>query len=130
MSSPHDQTPNDHPSVMFEVIANDQEAMKTFYSKVFGWQYQLGEGAFAYIHFGTRTLPLLGGIGAAKPKIPGFEPGHHFYIRVGSLEATIERAVLAGGKTFVPPTEVDGYNFAMIKDPEGNAIGLIEPFSL
>jgi predicted enzyme related to lactoylglutathione lyase len=115
---------------MFEIIANDQEAMKTFYSKVFGWHYQLGEGAFAYVHFGPRTLPLLGGIGAAKPNIPGFEPGHHFYIRVASLEATIERAVLAGGKTFVPPTKVDGYDFAMIKDPEGNAIGLIEPFSL
>jgi hypothetical protein len=27
------------------------------------------------------------------------------------------------------PTDADGYRFAMSRDPEGNPIGLVEPFS-
>jgi hypothetical protein len=27
------------------------------------------------------------------------------------------------------PASVDGYRFAMIEDPEGNPVGLIEPFT-
>ncbi len=29
---------------------------------------------------------------------------------------------------YVDPTPVDGHRFAMIRDPEWNPIGLIEPF--
>lgn len=120
---------NRHPGVMIEIIAKDQQAMKAFYSKVFGWHYRSGTGGFAYVHFGERTLPLLGGIGQADPSIPGFEPGHNFYLLVDDLEATIELAVEAGGEKLMPPTKVDGYQFAMIRDPEHNPIGLIQPFA-
>lgn len=121
--------PNRHPSVMFEVIANDQARAKAFYAAVFGWTYQIGSGGFAYVHFAAEARPLLGGIGQANPEIPGFEPGHNFYLVVDDLAATIDKAVAAGGARFVDPTPVDGYRFAMIRDPEGNPIGLIEPFA-
>lgn len=55
-------TGNRHPAVMFELIAKDLEAMKTFYSKVFGWHYRSGTGGFACVQFGERTLPLLGAL--------------------------------------------------------------------
>lgn len=118
---------NRHPSVMFEIIAKDQEKAKTFYSSVFGWSYKV-VGGFAYVHFPVHSQPLLGGIGQAKPHVAGFEPGHNFYLLVDHLESTISEAVKAGGSKFVEPTPVDGYRFAMIRDPEGNPIGLIEPF--
>jgi len=120
---------NQHPSVMFEVIAKDQGNLKSFYQKVFGWNYTLGTGGFAYVKFPVETLPLLGGIGQANSTIPGFEPGHNFYLLVDNLEAAVESAVAAGGTRFVDPTEVDGYHFAMVKDPEDNPIGLIQPFT-
>jgi predicted enzyme related to lactoylglutathione lyase len=130
MSEPRNAVENHHPGVMIEIIAKDQQAMKTFYSKVFGWRYhQSGTNGFAYVHFGERKLPLLAGIGQCVRNTPGFEPGHYFYLLVDDLEATIEAAVQAGGKEFVPPTEADGYHFAMIRDPEGNPIGLIAPFT-
>ncbi len=119
---------NRHPAVMFEVIAEHQDTLKQFYHQVFGWQYQLGTDKFAYIHFEGNVPPLLGGIGQAVPKTPGFEPGHNFYLLVDDLAAVIARAETAGGKPYMPPTDVDGYHFAMIKDPEGNPIGLITPF--
>src|SRR4051812_23321576 len=119
---------NSHPAVMFEIIANDQAAMTAFYSQVFGWQYETGTGGFAYLHFPARAPPLLGGIGQAQPDTPGFAPGHNFYLLVDSLETMLERATDAGATALMPPTAVDGYRFAMFTDPEGNSIGLIEPF--
>jgi len=91
---------------MFEIIARNQPGLKTFYSEVFGWQYQTGTGGFAYVHFPGHAPPLLGGIGQADPSIPGFDPGHAFYILVDDLEAAIQRAVAAGGSQYVPPTTV------------------------
>jgi predicted enzyme related to lactoylglutathione lyase len=119
---------NRHPAVMFEIIARDQERAKAFYTAVFGWTYEIGSGGFAYVHFPVEATPLLGGIGQAQPDVPGFEPGHNFYLRVDDLDAAIERAVAAGGHRFVEPTAVDGFRFAMIRDPEHNPIGLIAPF--
>jgi uncharacterized protein len=119
---------NQHPAVMFEIIAEDQASSQKFYSDVFGWEYDSGSDGFAYVHFPVKTQALLGGIGQTNPRVPGFEPGHNFYLLVDKLETAIARATAAGGKQLMPPAAVDGYRFAMIKDPEGNPIGLIEPF--
>ncbi|WP_158290099.1 VOC family protein [Ramlibacter sp. WS9] len=113
---------------MFEIIARDQGALQTFYTSVFGWNYQAGSSGFAYVNFPLRTLPLLGGIGQANSS-PGFEPGRNFYLLVDDLDAAIARALAAGGSRYMEPTSADGYHFAMVRDPEGNPIGLIKPFS-
>lgn len=122
-------TINQHPAVMFEIIARDQAALSAFYRGVFGWSVQSGTGGFEYIHFPRTQPPLLGGIGQANPAIPGFEPGHNFYLLVDDLEATLDRALAAGASALMPVSEVDGYRFAMFRDPEGNPIGLIAPFA-
>lgn len=117
---------NRHPAVMFEIIANDQDKAKAFYSTVFGWRYQSGSAGFAYVHFPLQLRTLLGGIGLADAGVPGMEPGHSFYLLVDDIQAAIDRALAAGGRTHMPVTSVDGYTFAMIKDPEGNPIGLLQ----
>lgn len=119
---------NRHPAVMFEIIADDQAAAAAFYSQVFGWRYENGTDGFSYIHFPAGSPPILGGIGQAQPGTPGFAPGRNFYLLVESLEPVLERATEAGATALMPPTAVDGYRFAMFTDPEGNPIGLIEPF--
>ena len=119
---------NKHPGVMFEIIANNQPHLKAFYNSVFGWNYVSGTGDFAYVKFPVETLPLLGGIGKADPKQPGFEPGHNFYLRVEDLQGAIKSAVAAGGSELMAPVTFDGYEIAMIKDPEGNPVGMIKPF--
>lgn len=96
---------------------------------MFGWTYRIGTGGFAYIDFPTTVRPLLGGIGQAQAGVPGFEPGHNFYLLVDGLEDTIAAAQQNGGALSMPIAAVDGYRFAMIRDPEGNPVGLIEPFT-
>lgn len=126
--SEHAAPVNRHPVAMFEIIARNQAAMQRFYHQVFGWNYQTGGAGFAYVHFPVRVQPLLGGIGQADPSTPGFEPGHNFYLLVDNLEKTIADAIAAGGTQYMAPAAADGYRFAMIQDPEGNPVGLIEPF--
>lgn len=119
---------NRHPSVMFEIIARDQEKLKRFYQHVFGWHYDIGTGGFAYVTFPERTGALLGGVGQANPSQPGFKPGHNFYLLVDDLEESLRAVVEAGGTVLMQPTSVDGYEFAMFEDPEKNPVGLIKPF--
>ncbi len=119
---------NRHPAVMFEIMARDQAAMKRFYASVFGWEFQAGSEGFAYVHFGARGTPLLGGIGQSQPGVAGLEPGHSFYFLVDDIDAVLDRVVDAGGERHMPPTSVDSYCFAMAKDPEGNLFGLVKPF--
>lgn len=118
---------NEHPSVMFEIIGHDQGALQAFYASAFGWSYRLGGSGFAYVDFPLRLGPLLGGIGQASED-PGFEPGRNFYLLVDDLEVAIDRALAAGGSRYMDPASADSYHFAMIRDPEGNPIGLIQPF--
>ena len=120
---------NQHPAVMFELIANDQATLSAFYRQVFGWSYQDGTGGFQYIHFPAGSPPLLGGIGQAQPGTPGFEPGHNFYLLVDQVEPVLAAVFAAGGTALMPPTAIDGYRIAMFRDPEGNPVGLIEPFT-
>ena len=128
-TEPQAAVSNAHPAVMFEIIANDQANLKTFYQTVFYWNYTIGTGDFACVKFPVQTLPLLGGIGQANPQIPGFDPGHNFYLLVDDLQSTIDAALAAGASKLADPADIDGYHFAMIKDPEGNPIGLIQPFT-
>ncbi|NHZ41628.1 VOC family protein [Massilia aquatica] len=120
---------NGHPSRMFEIIARDQERALTFYGTVFGWTFVRGSHDFAYVHFGSGSAASMGGIGQMDPAVPGEAPGCRFYLTVEHLETAIARALAAGGWRLMDPTQADGYRFAMITDPEGNEIGLLEPFS-
>ncbi|WP_082874763.1 VOC family protein [Burkholderia sp. MSMB1589WGS] len=123
-----DDTINVHPSVMFEIMARDQANLKQFYSDVFGWRYNSGSNDFAYIRFPRQRVALLGGIGQAASGQAGSNAGTNFYLRVADLQDAIGRVVENGGSSLLGPTSVDGYTFAMVKDPEGNAIGLVKPF--
>ncbi len=119
---------NQHPAVMFEIMATDQAALNQFYKVVFGWQAD-PNGGFDYIKFPVASRPLLGGIGKAKPGVIGWEKGVTFYLEVPSIDQALEdRIKNNGGKMTVPRTPVDGYVFGMFEDPEKNLVGLIEPF--
>ena len=122
-------TANQHPSVMFEVMALHQSAVMRFYEEVFAWTFEEGSQGFQYVLFPGTAPPLMGGIGQADPDVPGLRPGCAFYLVVEALQPTIDAAVAAGGSLLMPPTQVDGYRFAMFEDPEKNPVGLVEPFT-
>lgn len=120
---------NHHPPGMFEIMADNQDRLITFYQNLFGWKLEKDSSGFAYIHFSPPHYPVLGGIGQAKKGVPGWEKGTAFYIQVESVATTLDHVADLGGKTVVFSTSAPPYTFGMFHDPEGNLIGLIEPFA-
>jgi predicted enzyme related to lactoylglutathione lyase len=122
---------NTHPAAMFEIMAIQPEFLRTFYSSVFGWTYQINAEGFAYIQFQDSPAifrPALGGIGQADETIAGNRKGTAFYLQVSSIPETLRLVIAHGGAQIMPRTEANGYTFGMFTDPEHNLLGLIEPF--
>lgn len=120
---------NANPLAMFEFQSTNPEALVTFYTAVFGWEVTRGSNNYAYIRFPPGRYHLLGGIGAAQPGVPGMGPGTVFYLQVDNLDDTLKAVGDNGGSTVMDPTTIDGYTFAMFKDPQDNIVGIIKPIA-
>ena len=68
-----------------------------------------------------------GGIGGGIAQAQDKKPRVTFYVEVANLEESLKKAKKLGGKTMMEPSDVPGGpRIAMFKDPEGNAIGLVQ----
>ena len=108
----------------FELMTADPEKCQAFYGAVFDWQFD-GASMPGYTLVNTGLEPT----GAVFPKPPD-APGvcMNVYFRVEDLDATLEKALEHGGKRLIPKTEIPGVgHFAMFTDPEGIAIGIMQP---
>ena len=112
------------PVVWFEVAGRDLDTLKSFYESLFGWKVDANNP----MRYGMVDTGAEGGI-------PGgiFAPGDDadeyvsFYVAVPSIKATLEQAERLGAKVAQPRTEIEaGPTVAMLTDPEGHRIGLIE----
>lgn len=107
----------------FELATSDQNAAKSFYGSLFGWQpadMPMGPGE-------VYTMFKLDGrdTGAAytlRPdmKAQGIPPHWAIYIAVESADEAAAKAEKAGGKVVAPPFDVfDVGRMAVIMDPTG-----------
>ncbi len=109
-----------NPVVHFEIQARDEGAAQEFYRKLFDWEIN-ADNPMNYGIVDTKAGGINGGVTTAPTA-----PGVIFYVAVEDLQASLDRAESLGGKTVVPPTEIPGVvTFAVMSDPEGNAIGLV-----
>jgi predicted enzyme related to lactoylglutathione lyase len=111
-----------NPVVWFEVLGKDGEALRRFYSDLFGWQV---EGAGDGSDYGL-VAAATGGIGGGLGKSQDGDGHVTFFVEVDDPAAYLASAEKLGGKIVVPPTEIPSYNltFAYFTDPEGHLIGL------
>lgn len=114
-----------NPVLWFEVMGKDGTALRTFYSKLFGWKIEEGDPAsgFDYGMVAAGEGGVGGGIGTSPDGCSGFAT---FYVEVNDLDAALVTAERLGGKTVMPVTEVPGMKLksAYFADPEGHVIGL------
>lgn len=110
-----------NPVVWFEVMGKDGDALRAFYSEIFGWKYDVDD-AYKYGMVGCpdgKGIP--GGIG---------EDGNKrvtFYVSTPSIEDSLAAVEEKGGKTVMPRTKLPGgTTLALFADPDGNTIGLVE----
>jgi predicted enzyme related to lactoylglutathione lyase len=87
-----------NPTMWFEVVGKDQQALKGFYSQLFDWQVTDMEAMPSYSMVdtgGEEGIP--GGIGVAP----------------------------LGGTKVMGPMDIPSGQIALFTDPEGHAIGLM-----
>lgn len=107
-----------------DLFARDPAKEAAFYAAIAGYDVDVGEVAGR-----MRTLLSTHGIaraGVAHLPAGADKPGWLPYILVPDVPATVARAVSAGGRVVVAPKpDLLGGNLAVIADPRGGVIGIV-----
>jgi predicted enzyme related to lactoylglutathione lyase len=112
------------PVVWFEVAGRDLPTLAAFYEKLFGWKVDANNP----VNYGLIDTAAEGGIPGGIFAVEGGDAEYvTFYADVPSVAASIEQAEKLGGKVLVEPRPIDGgATVALVGDPEGHPIGLIQ----
>ena len=112
-----------NPTVHFEVLGKDREALKSFYTELFGWRTKEIESARGdtYSMVEAEDGGIAGGIGETPEGMPGHVT---FYVGVDDLEAALSKAESLGGTRMTEPMDIPSGQIAHFSDPEGHLIGL------
>jgi len=117
--------PMPNPLCHFELMTADPEGCKAFYGAVFDWKFD-DASMPGYTLVNTGAEPT-GAVFAKPPEVPNV--CMNVYFQVTDIDATLKAAVQHGGAVLVPKTEIPNNvgHFAMIADPEGIVVGLMQP---
>jgi len=116
------------PVVHFEIIGTDGDALKSYYSELFGWEINSDNP----MKYGTvaregNTNADGVGIGGGVAGYDGVPGGVTFYIEVPDPEAALAKAESLGGKRIMGPDQVmPGIVIGQFSDPEGHVIGVVK----
>jgi len=122
------------PVVHFEMPYSNPKRVAGFYKKAFGWDMQFLPKMGNYVLATTSPVSKnnmhvkKGAInGGFYPKQKKGDNTVHFVISVDNLEKHISVIKKAGGKVLGKPMDVPGVGkFIMVKDTEGNKVGMLQ----
>ena len=115
------------PVVHFEVIGQDGEKLRRYYSELFGWEIDSNNPMKYGIvaregNVNSHGVGIGGGVASAPP---GYGGHVTFYVEVPDVEAALQKAESLGGKRVMGPDKVtDEVELGQFLDPEGHLIGL------
>lgn len=113
-----------NPLCHFELMVNDTETARAFYGSVFDWQFD-DQSMPGYTLINAGSEPS-GGLFKRPDQAPGVCV--NVYFQVDDLDATLVNAQKQGATVLVPKTEIPNTgHFALIADPEGIPVGLMQP---
>jgi uncharacterized protein len=124
------------PVLHFEVIGRDPAYLRTYYTDLFGWEFDTSgpvsdavsqRGNYGFVNRNTTSdgTGIPGGVGGGA----GYQSHALFYVGVPDVEAALEKAESLGGKRLMGPEGKPGGGLVVghFSDPEGNLIGLAGP---
>jgi uncharacterized protein len=117
------------PVVHFEIVGKDAEALKRYYSELFGWEIDSNNPMkYGTIQREDNLNPDGAGIGGGISGGPEGYDGHvTFYVQVPDVEASLAQAESLGGKRMMGPDQVmEGLVIGLFTDPEGHTIGVLQ----
>jgi uncharacterized protein len=111
------------PLCHFELMTDNPEECKAFYTKVLGWEFaDCGMPGYTMIHTGQQPD---GGMMERPAQAP--RAALNVYFMVEDIAATLSKVEKAGGRVIVPKTPIPNVgSFAMIADPEGIVVGIFQ----
>jgi predicted enzyme related to lactoylglutathione lyase len=112
-----------HPVVHAEIRSSDPDATRSFFGELFGWTYP-SEGEYPGYTFVDTGVP--DALYTAISPLQGDGDLVTFFIGVDDMSASIDKATSLGGKVVQEPAEVPGVRFALIADPLGHVVGLVQ----
>ncbi len=109
-----------------ELMTNDVEAAKGFYSKVFGWKLEdMPMPGFTYTLVNVEGQPA-GGMMKTPPEAQAAPNCWSLYVTVDDVDATAKTVVEQGGRLLVPLRDIPMVGrFCVIQDPQGAVISAI-----
>jgi uncharacterized protein len=117
------------PVVHFEVIGKDGEKLMSYYSELFGWEFDANNPMnYGAVQREGNVSPDGVGIGGGVGTAPEGYPGHvTFYIEVPDVEAALAKADSLGGSRVMGPDKVmEGIEIGLFNDPEGHLVGVVK----
>jgi hypothetical protein len=118
------------PVVHFEVVGKDTDKLRSYYSDLFGWEFDADNPMNYGIvqregNLSDDGIGIGGGIGPAPEDYPGHVT---FYVAVPDVEAALAKAESLGGTRVMGPEKpMDMVEIGLFTDPEGHLIGVVKP---
>jgi uncharacterized protein len=120
------------PVVHFEVIGKDADKLRSYYSNLFGWQFDADNPMnYGMVQREANVNPDGVGIGGGVGPGPEGYGGHvTFYVEVPDVEAALAKAESLGGSRMMGPDKVaEDTEIGLFNDPEGHVVGLVRSAS-
>ena len=119
------------PVVHFEVMGDDGDKLRSFYSDLFDWKINADNPMNYGIVDREDNLNADGiGIGGGVGGSPEYPSHVTFYVEVPDVEAALQQAESLGGtRVMGPETIMEGITLGQFLDPEGNVVGLTQSAS-
>jgi len=119
-----DTTPNT--LAHFAINADDVEASRAFYAKVFGWSFNAW-GPPGFYMIDAKGSPVMGALQGRRFLTPGHRVGFEPTFAVKSIDATEKAVKAAGGKVLLERSVIVGVGTLMFfADLDGNAFGAMQ----
>lgn len=107
-----------------DLMSTDPAGSRAFYTKLFGWSYDISGPEFGYYAMAKLNGKEVAGVGGVPPGSP-MPSTWSTYFASHDLKADIARAEALGGSLAVPAMQIgDNGSMAMIADPTGGMFGL------
>lgn len=116
------------PVVHFEIIGQDMDTLRGYYSELFGWEIDASNPMnYGVVDREANRNPDGIGIGGGLGKAPEGYDGHvTFYVEVPDVEAALAQAdELGGSRMMGPETVMEGVVVGLFTDPEGHTVGVV-----
>lgn len=117
------------PVIWFEVMGQDADELKGFYSELFGWEIDSDNPMnYGIVSRDGNTTTDGNGIGGGIGKHPmEGQTAVTFYVAADDVAAELKRAEGLGATTVTPEMEVmEGVTIGHFADPEGNVVGIVK----